>query len=173
MLNAVKSVLAEVSSVKTEPFVRASSMLWRRANARNVSQHTLYGVQHIHINLTLIHSAQIPWWTDWAMEKWTVRLDKMTHRSWHIPFASSPVHKSTVWLVVSEQKSYCSVAEIGLATQAEHLVTMTTFPLTLGRSSALWTMSVNSRRIMSLSSRNGGSNTSLAPSIFSWTIMIC
>ena len=31
------------------------SLLWRRANARNVSQHTLYGVQHIHINLTLIH----------------------------------------------------------------------------------------------------------------------
>ena len=30
-------------------------LLWRRANARNVSQHTLYGVQHIHINLTLIH----------------------------------------------------------------------------------------------------------------------
>ena len=29
--------------------------LWRRANARNVSQHTLYGVHHIHINLTLIH----------------------------------------------------------------------------------------------------------------------
>ena len=25
------------------------------ANARNVSQHTLYDVQHIHINLTLIH----------------------------------------------------------------------------------------------------------------------
>ena len=31
------------------------SLLWRRANARNVSQHTLYGIQHIHINLTLIH----------------------------------------------------------------------------------------------------------------------
>ena len=30
-------------------------LLWRRANARNISQHTLYGVQHIHINLTLIH----------------------------------------------------------------------------------------------------------------------
>ena len=30
-------------------------LLWRRANAQNVSQHTLYGVQHIHINLTLIH----------------------------------------------------------------------------------------------------------------------
>ena len=29
-------------------------LLWR-ANARNVSQQTLYGVQHIHINLTLIH----------------------------------------------------------------------------------------------------------------------
>ena len=46
MLNAVKSVLADVSS-----------LLWRRANARNVSQQTLYGVQHIHINLTLIQSS--------------------------------------------------------------------------------------------------------------------
>ena len=27
----------------------------RRANAQNVSQHTLYNIQHIHINLTLIH----------------------------------------------------------------------------------------------------------------------
>ena len=35
--------------------VLLGSLLWRRANARNVSQHTLYGVQHIHINLTLIH----------------------------------------------------------------------------------------------------------------------
>ena len=24
-------------------------------NARNISQHTLYDIQHIHINLTLIH----------------------------------------------------------------------------------------------------------------------
>ena len=31
------------------------SLLSRRANARDVSQHTLYGVQHIHINLALIH----------------------------------------------------------------------------------------------------------------------
>ena len=50
MLNAVKSVLANVSSVSP------SSLLWRRANARNISQHTLYGGQHIHINLRLIHS---------------------------------------------------------------------------------------------------------------------
>ena len=28
-------------------------MLWWRANTRNVSQHTLYGIEHIHINLTL------------------------------------------------------------------------------------------------------------------------
>ena len=48
MLNAVKSVLADVSSV-------SRTLLWRRANAQNVSQRTLYGVQHIHINLTLIH----------------------------------------------------------------------------------------------------------------------
>ena len=32
-------------------------LLWQRANARNISQQTLYGVQHIHINLALIHSA--------------------------------------------------------------------------------------------------------------------
>ena len=48
MLNAVKSVLADVSSVNP-------SSEQRRASARNVSQHTLYGAQHIHINLTLIH----------------------------------------------------------------------------------------------------------------------
>ena len=52
MLNAVKSVLADVSSVSP------SSEQRLRVNARNVSQHTLYGVQHIHINLyTLIHCA--------------------------------------------------------------------------------------------------------------------
>ena len=39
--------------------IRRKECVWltseqRRANARNVSQHTLYGVQHIHINLTLI-----------------------------------------------------------------------------------------------------------------------
>ena len=45
MLNAVKSVLADVSRPSSE----------QRANARNVSQHTLYGIQHIHINLTLTH----------------------------------------------------------------------------------------------------------------------
>ena len=44
MLNDVKSVLADVSSVSPSS-----------EQARNVSQHTLYGVQHIHINLTLIH----------------------------------------------------------------------------------------------------------------------
>ena len=38
MLNAVRSVLADVSSVSPSSFV---------------SQHTFYGVQHIHINLTL------------------------------------------------------------------------------------------------------------------------
>ena len=42
MLNAVKSVLADVSSISP--------------SSQNVSQHTLYGVQHIHINLTLIYS---------------------------------------------------------------------------------------------------------------------
>ena len=38
MLNAVKSVLADASSVNSPS-----------------SDNTLYGVQHIHINLTLIH----------------------------------------------------------------------------------------------------------------------
>ena len=47
MLNAVKSVLADVSSV--------SPSLWWSANVRNVTQHTLYGLQHIHISLTLIN----------------------------------------------------------------------------------------------------------------------
>ena len=52
MLNAVNSVLADVSSVSP------SSEQRRRANARKVSHNTLfkYGVQHIHIDLTLIHS---------------------------------------------------------------------------------------------------------------------
>ena len=41
MLNAVKSMLADVSSVSPS------------SEQRNVSQHTLYGVQHIHIVLFL------------------------------------------------------------------------------------------------------------------------
>ena len=49
MLKAVKSVLADVSSVSP------SSEQRQRANARNVSQHTLCSVHHIHINLTWIH----------------------------------------------------------------------------------------------------------------------
>ena len=54
MLNAVKSVLADVSSVSpsSEPLLET---LETSANARNVSQHTLYGVQRIHINFTFIH----------------------------------------------------------------------------------------------------------------------
>ena len=37
-------------------------LLWRRANTRNVSQHTLYGAQRIHsINLTWIHSMFYPY----------------------------------------------------------------------------------------------------------------
>ena len=52
MLNAIKSVLADVSSVSpsSEQYLCSDGL-----NARNVSQHTLYGIQHIHINLTLIH----------------------------------------------------------------------------------------------------------------------
>ena len=55
MLNAVKSMLADVSSVGP------SSEQRQRANARNVSQQTpAFGVQHIHINLTLIHCTFLP-----------------------------------------------------------------------------------------------------------------
>ena len=45
MLDTVKSMLADVSSVSH------SSEQRQRVNTRNVSQHTLYGVQYIHINL--------------------------------------------------------------------------------------------------------------------------
>ena len=47
MLNAVKSVLADISSVSPS----SEQRLWRRANTWNVSQCTLYNIQHIHINL--------------------------------------------------------------------------------------------------------------------------
>ena len=50
MLNAIKSVLTDVSSVSPSSEQRA-----RRANALKTSANTLCGVQHIHINLTLIH----------------------------------------------------------------------------------------------------------------------
>ena len=54
MLNTVKSLLADISSIC--PLSEQSfSLLWWRANAQNVSQHSLYCVQHIHINLMLIH----------------------------------------------------------------------------------------------------------------------
>ena len=41
MLNTIKSVLADVSSITP------SAEQTQRAHAQNVSQHTLYGVQHI------------------------------------------------------------------------------------------------------------------------------
>ena len=47
-MNAVKSVLADVWTVSPSSEQRALC-------SRNISQHTLYGVQHIHINLMLIH----------------------------------------------------------------------------------------------------------------------
>ena len=55
MLNTVNSLLADVSSVnpRQKPTLCSDEGL---LNARNVSQQTPYGVQHIHINLTLIHS---------------------------------------------------------------------------------------------------------------------
>ena len=49
MLNAIKSVLADVSSISPSSEQRA---LMKGCYAQNVSQHTLYGVQHILINLT-------------------------------------------------------------------------------------------------------------------------
>ena len=51
MLNTVKSLLADVLSVSPSSEQRLT------ANARNVSQQTLYAVQHIRINLALIHSS--------------------------------------------------------------------------------------------------------------------
>ena len=46
------------------------------------------------------------------------------------------------------------------------------FLLTLGRSSAFWTMSVSSLSKISRNSLNGGSNVNFPLSIFSWTIII-
>ena len=48
MLNAVKSVLADVSSVSPSSEQGFLTSVGFR-------QHTLYGVQHIDINVTLIH----------------------------------------------------------------------------------------------------------------------
>ena len=52
MLNAVKSVLADVSSVS--PSSEQKKKEQKKKEPRNVSQQTLYDVQHIRINLTLI-----------------------------------------------------------------------------------------------------------------------
>ena len=41
-------------------FCQVFCLLWRRANAPNVSQINLYGVQHIQINLTSIYSLVVP-----------------------------------------------------------------------------------------------------------------
>ena len=54
MLNAVKSVLADVSSVSPLSEQRAF-FCSDEGLTLETSANTLYGVQHIHINLTLIH----------------------------------------------------------------------------------------------------------------------
>ena len=51
MSNTIKSLLADVLSVSPSSEQRLT------ANTRNVSQQTLYAVQHISINLALIHSS--------------------------------------------------------------------------------------------------------------------
>ena len=51
MLNAVRSLLADVSSVSPLP-PRSDEGL----TLDETSANTLYGIQHMHINLTLIHS---------------------------------------------------------------------------------------------------------------------
>ena len=53
MLNAVKSVLADVSSA-------SPSSGQRKANAQYISKHTLYSVQHIHINLYVVRVTTMP-----------------------------------------------------------------------------------------------------------------
>ena len=47
--------LAENRKCFTRLAPNGAPLLWGRANARNVSQHTLYGVQHIHINLDILY----------------------------------------------------------------------------------------------------------------------
>lgn len=59
-----------------------------------------------------------------------------------------------------------------ISTQLFHDVFTNRFWLTLGNSSALFTISVTSRRMTSLISRNGGSKISLAPSIRSCMTII-
>ena len=51
MLYAIKSMLADASSVSP---LSEQLELW--CQSQSWSQHTLYGIQHIHTNLTLIHS---------------------------------------------------------------------------------------------------------------------
>ena len=48
---------------------QSTSLLWWRANAQNVSQHTLYSIQHIHINLTLTHCIHVIYTTNYACSK--------------------------------------------------------------------------------------------------------
>ena len=60
VLNAVKSVLADVSSICPSSEQRAKRRAKRalrsdEGTTLETSANTLYGVQHIHINLTLIH----------------------------------------------------------------------------------------------------------------------
>ena len=58
LINVFNSQIYFCSCMETFWSARAKEWLLAltKANSRNVSQQTLYGVQHIHINLTLIHS---------------------------------------------------------------------------------------------------------------------
>ena len=49
------TVLLKLQKYKDSRPLYTFQMLWWRDNAQNFSQHTLYSVQHIHINLKLIH----------------------------------------------------------------------------------------------------------------------
>ena len=52
MLNAVKSVLADISSISP---LSGKELCSDEGLTSNLSANTPYGVQHIHINITLIH----------------------------------------------------------------------------------------------------------------------
>ena len=60
MLNTVKSMLADVSSVSPSSEQTVFALCSDKGlNAQNISQHTLYSIQHIHINLTLINTLHV------------------------------------------------------------------------------------------------------------------
>ena len=96
----------------------------------------------------------------------TLGIKLPTHPGW---LYKSPLTMGKSQLTLSEAPPTPGKSLLALS---KSILILGKSPLTLGKSSALWTISVSRRRMMSLSSRNGGSNTSLAPSILSWTTMI-